>query len=294
MFSKILIANRGEIALRIMRTLREMGVGSVAVYSDADRGALHVRKADEAAHIGPSPSSGSYLNIERILDAARRHGVEAIHPGYGFLSENSRFAHACEEAGFTFIGPSAESIRLMGSKTEARRVAQNGGAPIVPGTEQGLTSSSEAAAFARDTGFPVMLKAVAGGGGKGMHYGGWIWRAGSSARRFRRGVERGAEGFWRRAGLCREADREGPSCGDSGHRGPAREHGAPGRARMFRATPPSKGNRGIALSAGEAKAGNAWSIWARRLFARPGRLVTTMPGRLNFWRITPATSIFWR
>jgi acetyl-CoA carboxylase biotin carboxylase subunit len=167
-FGKILIANRGEIALRIMRTLREMGIRSVAVYSDADRGALHVRKADEAAHIGPAASAESYLNIERILEAARRHGATAIHPGYGFLSENAKFAQACEDAGFTFIGPSAESIRLMGSKTEARRVAHEGGAPIVPGTAQGLTSSTEAAAFARDAGFPVMLKAVAGGGGKGM------------------------------------------------------------------------------------------------------------------------------
>ncbi|HWF11663.1 MAG TPA: acetyl-CoA carboxylase biotin carboxylase subunit [Bryobacteraceae bacterium] len=168
MFRKVLIANRGEIALRIIRTLREMGIRSVAVYSDADRAALHVRKADEAAHIGAAPSSESYLNIERMLDAARRHGAEAIHPGYGFLSENARFAQACEDAGFVFIGPSAASIALMGSKTEARRVASDGGAPIVPGTESGLTSSSEAAAFARDAGLPVMLKAVAGGGGKGM------------------------------------------------------------------------------------------------------------------------------
>jgi acetyl-CoA carboxylase biotin carboxylase subunit len=167
-FSKVLIANRGEIALRIIRTLREMGIRSVAVYSDVDRASLHVRQADEAAHIGPAPSSESYLNIERILDAARRHGADAIHPGYGFLSENARFAQACEDAGFTFIGPSPKSIAMMGSKTEARRVASDGGAPIVPGTPEGVTSASEALAFSRDAGFPVMLKAVAGGGGKGM------------------------------------------------------------------------------------------------------------------------------
>ena len=161
-FSKVLIANRGEIALRIIRTLREMGIRSIAVYSDADRAALHVRKADEAAHIGPAASSESYLNIDRILDAARRHGEEAIHHGYGFLSENAGFAQACEDAGFTFIGPSPQSIALMGSKTEARRVAKSAGAPIVPGAD------SDPAAFARDMGFPVMLKAVAGGGGKGM------------------------------------------------------------------------------------------------------------------------------
>jgi acetyl-CoA carboxylase biotin carboxylase subunit len=154
MFHKILIANRGEIAVRITRTLREMDIRSVAVYSDADRASLHVRRADEAAYIGASPSSESYLNIERILDAARRHGADAIHPGYGFLSENAHFAQACEDAGFAFIGPSAESIRLMGSKTGARKVASDGGAPIVPSGE--------------GSGFPVMLKAVAGGGGKGM------------------------------------------------------------------------------------------------------------------------------
>ncbi|MDP9170790.1 MAG: acetyl-CoA carboxylase biotin carboxylase subunit, partial [Acidobacteriota bacterium] len=168
MFGKILIANRGEIALRIARTVREMGIRSVAVYSDADRASLHVLKADEAAHIGPAPSSESYLNIPRILDAARHHKVDAIHPGYGFLSENAVFAQACEDAGFTFIGPPAGAIQRMGSKTEARRVAKSGGAPVVPGTEEGLTSPDEAEAFARAAGFPVMLKAVAGGGGKGM------------------------------------------------------------------------------------------------------------------------------
>jgi acetyl-CoA carboxylase biotin carboxylase subunit len=167
-FSKVLIANRGEIAVRIIRTLREMGIRSIAVYSDADRAAVHVRKADEAAHIGGAPSTESYLNVERILEAARRHGAAAIHPGYGFLSENSRFAQACEDAGFTFIGPSPQSIAMMGSKTEARLIARTGGAPIVPGTEAGVASSGEAISFARDAGFPVMLKAVAGGGGKGM------------------------------------------------------------------------------------------------------------------------------
>jgi acetyl-CoA carboxylase, biotin carboxylase subunit len=171
-FQKVLIANRGEIALRIIRTLREMGIRSVAVYSDADRAALHVRKADEATRLGPAPSRESYLSIERILDAARRHQVDAIHPGYGFLSENAEFAQACHDAGFVFIGPPASAIAAMGSKTAARRIARDGGAPVVPGTEQGLPSSPEgraaAAAFAQSAGFPVMLKAVAGGGGKGM------------------------------------------------------------------------------------------------------------------------------
>ncbi len=154
--------------MRVNRALKELGIRSIAVYSDADRAAMHVRLSDEAAHIGPSPSAESYLNIERILDAARRHGAEAIHPGYGFLSENADFAAACEAAGFVFIGPSAESIRRLGSKTEARKLAIAAGVPVVPGTEQGVSRLDEALAIAERIGYPVMLKAAAGGGGKGM------------------------------------------------------------------------------------------------------------------------------
>ena len=167
MFRKVLIANRGEIAVRVMRTLREMGIGTVAVFSDADRTSLHVRMADEAEHIGPSPSAESYLRIDRILDAARRHGAEAIHPGYGFLSENGDFAAACEDAGIVFIGPSAASIRAMGSKTAARKLAIAGGAPVVPGIDHAITLD-EGREFGRTHGYPILLKAVAGGGGKGM------------------------------------------------------------------------------------------------------------------------------
>jgi acetyl-CoA carboxylase, biotin carboxylase subunit len=168
MFRKVLIANRGEIAVRVIRTLREMGIVPVAVYSDADRTSLHVRMADEAAHVGPSPSSESYLRIDRILDAARAHGVQAIHPGYGFLSENADFADACEQAGIVFIGPSADTIRKMGSKTGAREIAMAAGAPVVPGMWHAAEDARAAGAFARDCGYPVLLKAVAGGGGKGM------------------------------------------------------------------------------------------------------------------------------
>jgi acetyl-CoA carboxylase, biotin carboxylase subunit len=167
MFRKVLIANRGEIAVRVIRTLREMGIGAVAVYSDADRTSLHVRMADEAEHVGPAPSAESYLRIDRILDAARKHGAEAIHPGYGFLSENAEFAAACEAAGVVFIGPSAESIRAMGAKTDARQNALRAGTPVVPGTDHAI-GVEEARAFARTHGYPVLLKAVAGGGGKGM------------------------------------------------------------------------------------------------------------------------------
>ncbi|MDP8980603.1 MAG: acetyl-CoA carboxylase biotin carboxylase subunit [Acidobacteriota bacterium] len=168
MFSKLLIANRGEIAVRLMRGLRELDIRGVAVYSDADRGALHVRMADEAAHIGAAPSADSYLNTDRILDAARKHGVEAIHPGYGFLSENADFAAACEAAGFIFIGPPADAIRKLGSKTRARVLAKKAGAPVVPGSEEPAANLERARAVAHELGYPVLLKAAAGGGGKGM------------------------------------------------------------------------------------------------------------------------------
>ena len=168
MFRKVLIANRGEIAVRVIRTLREMQIASVAVFSDADRASLHVRMADEAEWVGPSPSSESYLRIDRILDAARRHGAEAIHPGYGFLSENADFAAACEAAGIVFIGPSAESIRRMGSKTAARQMAIAAGAPVVPGTHEAIGGPADARVLARQFGYPLLLKAIAGGGGKGM------------------------------------------------------------------------------------------------------------------------------
>ena len=164
---KVLIANRGEIAVRVIRACRELGIATVAVYSDPDRGALHVRRADEAYHIGPAPARESYLNIEKILDVAERSGADAIHPGYGFLSENATFANACEAAGVKFIGPSAKSMNIMGSKTSARRAMEAAGVPFVPGSSKGL-SLAEAGQVAERVGYPVMLKAAAGGGGKGM------------------------------------------------------------------------------------------------------------------------------
>jgi acetyl-CoA carboxylase, biotin carboxylase subunit len=168
MFRKVLVANRGEIAVRVIRALRDAGITSVAVYSDADRASLAVQLADEAVHLGPAAAAESYLRIDKILDAARFHGADAIHPGYGFLSENAEFAEACEKAGIVFIGPSADSIRKMGSKTAARRVAIAAGAPVVPGTESAVRDLAEAKRIARELGYPVLLKAAAGGGGKGM------------------------------------------------------------------------------------------------------------------------------
>ena len=168
MFKKILIANRGEIAVRVIRACHEMGITAVAVYSDVDRASLHVRKADEAYPIGPAAASESYLNVAKILDVAKQSGAEAIHPGYGFLSENARFARACADAGVKFIGPTAAAMNAMGSKTKARQAMERAGVPFVPGTAQGLESLAQAEEVAARIGYPIMLKAAAGGGGKGM------------------------------------------------------------------------------------------------------------------------------
>jgi len=168
MFKKILIANRGEIAVRIIRACRDLGISPVVVFSEADREALHVRLCDEAHFIGPSPSLESYLVIEKIIDAARKSGAEAIHPGYGFLSESEPFAQACEDSKLVFIGPSAASMKLMGSKITSRAAAQKAGVPIVPGTTRSLRSREDALTAAAEIGYPVMLKASAGGGGKGL------------------------------------------------------------------------------------------------------------------------------
>ena len=168
MFKRILIANRGEIAVRIARACREMGISPIAVYSDADRASLHVRVADRAVHIGASPSNESYLVIDKIIAAAKRTGADAIHPGYGFLSENAEFAEAVEQSGIVLIGPPASAMKLMGSKTSARRIAQEAGAPVVPGTVSPLQSVHEAEHVAGEVGYPIMLKAAAGGGGKGL------------------------------------------------------------------------------------------------------------------------------
>src|SRR5829696_9577896 len=168
MFTKVLIANRGEIALRVIRACRELGVRSVAVYSDADQRAPHVREADEAVHIGPSPSADSYLRGDRIIEAAKRTGAEAIHPGYGFLSEREWFARLVRDSGLVFVGPPAEAIAAMGSKTAARALAVAAGTPVVPGTTTALRDAAEAEQVADRFGYPVLLKAAAGGGGKGM------------------------------------------------------------------------------------------------------------------------------
>jgi acetyl-CoA carboxylase biotin carboxylase subunit len=168
MFKKILIANRGEIAVRIIRACREMGIQTVAVYSEADKEALHVMLADQAVCIGPAKSKDSYLNIQNIISATVLTGATAIHPGFGFLSENSSFARMCADCNITFIGPDADTIDLLGNKSKARETMQNAGVPVVPGSEGELESVKDAALLAEQIGFPVMIKASAGGGGKGM------------------------------------------------------------------------------------------------------------------------------
>ena len=168
MFKKILIANRGEIALRIIRACKEMGIGSVAVHSTADTDAMHVRMADEAICIGPPPSTQSYLSIANVISACEISGAEAIHPGYGFLSENARFSQALHDHGITFIGPSADHINLMGDKIAAKETMIKMGVPCVPGSDGGVTDLEEARKVSKEMGYPVIVKAAAGGGGRGM------------------------------------------------------------------------------------------------------------------------------
>ena len=168
MFAKVLVANRGEIALRIFRTLRDMGIGSVAVYSDVDRSAVHTAYADEALALGGNTSAETYLVVDKLLDAAARSGAEAIHPGYGFLAENAAFARAVEDAGLVWIGPPPSAIELMGSKTQARQAMQAAGVPIIPGTTEPVASAARVAELGAEIGWPLLIKAAAGGGGKGM------------------------------------------------------------------------------------------------------------------------------
>ncbi|RLI12596.1 acetyl-CoA carboxylase biotin carboxylase subunit, partial [Candidatus Bathyarchaeota archaeon] len=168
MFNKVLVANRGEIAVRVIRACRELGISVAAVYSEADRDSLHVALADEAYCIGPPPPAESYLNIERIVDVAEKCGAEAIHPGYGFLAENPAFARACREAGIEFIGPTPESMEVMENKVATKRLVAQAGVPVIPGPLEPVKSAEEAVEVANSLGYPVLLKAALGGGGRGL------------------------------------------------------------------------------------------------------------------------------
>ena len=191
-FTKVLVANRGEIAVRIFRTLREFGIGTVAVYSDADRGRLHTRVADEAHRIGPGPADQSYLRADILVETALHAGAEAIHPGYGFLAENASFARAVEAAGLTWIGPPAAAIELMGSKTEARAAMQAAGVPIIPGATEPVGTVEEMVQLGSEIGYPLIIKAAAGGGGKGMEV---VRTSGEAARAFEAAKRQGLKYF---------------------------------------------------------------------------------------------------
>ena len=240
-FAKILIANRGEIAVRVIRACREMGIQSVAVFSEADRESLHVMMADEAVLLGPPPAAESYLSIDRIIAAARDRGAEAIHPGYGFLAENAEFAQACAAAGLVFIGPPAPAIRSMGDKIAARKVAIQMNVPVVPGTDAPLADEGEAARRAGEIGFPIMLKAARGRRRQGHAPRPRPGRArGGAARR----AVGGRGGLRRRVGVHRALRR-----GAAPHRGPdpgrrPRPRGAPRRARVLDPAPPPEAHRG--------------------------------------------------
>jgi acetyl-CoA/propionyl-CoA carboxylase biotin carboxyl carrier protein len=192
MFDKVLVANRGEIAIRVFRTLRELGVGAVGVYSEGDRAALHVAYADEAYLLGPTPAAESYLAVDRILDAANRSGAEAVHPGYGFLAENAAFARAVEDAGLVWIGPPPAAIELMGNKTAARTAMQEAGVPIIPGTTDPVGSVEELLALGERIGYPLLIKAAAGGGGKGMEV---VEASGDAEQAFERAQRQGQSYF---------------------------------------------------------------------------------------------------
>ena len=246
MFSKVLIANRGAIACRIIRTLKAMGVRSVAVFSDADAGSAHVAQADEAVRIGPAPAADSYLNIDAILAAARATGAEAIHPGYGFLSENTGFAEACHAEGIAFIGPTPDNIRAFGLKHTARDLAAAQGVPLAPGTDL-LSDEADAVRAAAAIGYPVILKATAGGGGIGMKV---CADAGRCARRVRDGRSAGSGQFRGRrrvpGTLCRPR---------AAHRGAGvrrwrgRRVVALGRTRLLASAPQPEGRGGNARAA---------------------------------------------
>ena len=252
MFEKVLIANRGEIALRIHRACHEMGIKTVAVHSTADAHAMHVRLADETVCIGPPPSRASYLNVANILSAASITGADAIHPGLGFLSENADFAAAVEETGFTFIGPSPEHIRLMGDKVRAKAEARRLGIPVVPGSPEAVRDIGEAEAAARAIGYPVLLKASAGGGGRGMklaHNAAELARA-SAARK-----GRGKGRVRRRFGLSRTLSRPSPAYRGAADRRRQRRGHSPGRARLLvAALAPEDPRRDAVAGAGRGRA----------------------------------------
>ena len=244
MIDKILIANRGEIALRILRAAKELGIATVAVHSTADAHAMHVKLADESVCIGPAPARDSYLNIPALLSACEITGADAVHPGYGFLSENARFAEILEEHGITFIGPKAEHIRLMGDKIEAKLTAKRLGIPCVPGSDGAITGEREALIAAEKIGYPVLVKAASGGGGRGMKV---AQRQAGTRASHRIRAHRGQGGVRRRHRLSRKISAKAASHRDSGVRRRQGRGHPPWRARLFAAKAPPEGLGGEPL-----------------------------------------------
>ena len=233
MFDALLIANRGEIACRVIRTARSMGLRTVAVYSDADRDALHVSLADRAVRIGAAPARDSYLNIEAVIQACRTSGANAVHPGYGFLSENADFARACRDAGITFVGPSPEAIDALGNKSAAKRLAEAIGVPCLPGYSGAAQDNTTLLREAQRIGAPLMIKATAGGGGRGMRRCDDVGDAASVTQLLDSARAEALSSFGNGELLLERAGRRSAPCRAAGLRRHARQRGAPGRARLF-------------------------------------------------------------
>ena len=284
-FASVLVANRGEIALRVMRTCRRLGVRTIAVYSDADWSAPHVRAADEAVRIGAGPAAESYLRVDAVLAAAAATGAEAIHPGYGFLSESAAFAEACTDAGLAWVGPPAAAMRALGDKARAKALAEASGVPVLPGYHGEDASDEALRAHAGEVGYPLLVKASAGGGGRGMR----VVREPSEldealdAARREAAASFGDDRLLLERYLARPAARRGP---DPGRR--PRNARPPRRARVQRPAPAPEADRGVAVARGDAA--RSGRRWARRPCGSRGRRGTRTPGRWSSCSTTTGRS----
>ena len=283
MFKAVLIANRGEIACRIARTAKRLGLRTIAVYSDADADALHVRLCDEAHRIGPAPAAQSYLVVDKLIATARAAKADCVHPGYGFLSENADFAQACIDAGLVFVGPKPAAIRAMGLKSSAKALMEKAGVPVVPGYHGDRQEPKFLKEKAYEIGYPVLIKAVAGGGGKGMRR---VERHADFEAALERRHARGEGGVRRRARAGRKICQRAAPHRDADFRRPSRQCHPSQRARLLAAAPPPEGDRGGAGARHERCA--CARRWAKRRSPRPKRPVTRAPARSNSSPTAPA------